>query len=231
MAKYWKIISLSGHTAAKLKQLSCFNALNGWDNFFTAKKLDCAKLSIFLLTQVSCFSFLFLVEPAAWEKTKSTNRQKGRSPGLVVLGDDSCSRGRGFESLSRIFPHLFVVKMYCLFEKDRKYKVGPFFKKKPDSLNSLRLSIYALTKVLWINNIRCHTLTILNIGRSTNWHIQIVVSLPRYALRKAPPSIWQNIAVVIFFSTRHLCLHSAWFAILEITAIFCPIDGGTFLRV
>ena len=45
------------------------------------------------------------------------------SPGLVVIGDDSCSRGCGFESRHHIqdgldiFSHVFVVKMYCLFEK------------------------------------------------------------------------------------------------------------------
>ena len=37
----------------------------------------------------------------------------GGSPGLEVMGDDSCSRGRGFESQCRIldghFSHLFVV--------------------------------------------------------------------------------------------------------------------------
>ena len=39
----------------------------------------------------------------------------GGSPGLVVMGDDSCSRGCEFESRRRIldglFSHLFVVKI------------------------------------------------------------------------------------------------------------------------
>ena len=39
----------------------------------------------------------------------------GGSPGLVVMGDDSCSRGHGFESQHQIldghFSHLFVVKI------------------------------------------------------------------------------------------------------------------------
>ena len=40
---------------------------------------------------------------------------KGRSPGLVVMGGDSCSKGRGFKFQHRIldghFSHLFVVKI------------------------------------------------------------------------------------------------------------------------
>ena len=39
----------------------------------------------------------------------------GGSPGLVVMGGDSCSKGRGFESqhpmLDGHFSHLFVVKL------------------------------------------------------------------------------------------------------------------------
>ena len=48
----------------------------------------------------------------------------GRSPGLVVIGDDSCSKGHGFESQCRILDlHLDVFhidllkKLYCLVEK------------------------------------------------------------------------------------------------------------------
>ena len=42
---------------------------------------------------------------------------KGGSPGLVVMGGDSCSEGHGFESQRRIldghdiFSHIFVVKI------------------------------------------------------------------------------------------------------------------------
>ena len=42
---------------------------------------------------------------------------EGRSPGLVVMGGDSCSKGRGFESQRRIldghyiYSHIFVVKI------------------------------------------------------------------------------------------------------------------------
>ena len=39
----------------------------------------------------------------------------GGSPGLMVMGGDSCSKGRGFESRHHIldghFSHLFVVKI------------------------------------------------------------------------------------------------------------------------
>ena len=44
---------------------------------------------------------------------------QGGSPGLVVMGGDSCSEGRGFESQHRIldghFSHLFVVKIVMMF--------------------------------------------------------------------------------------------------------------------
>ena len=60
----------------------------------------------------------------------------GGSPGLVVMGGDSCSEGCGFESQHHIlnghFSHLFVVKIVILFEKTKiNEKVagdGPFFK-------------------------------------------------------------------------------------------------------
>ena len=47
---------------------------------------------------------------------------KGGSPGLVVMGDDSCSNGRVFESHRHILDgHFFALicckKLYCLFEK------------------------------------------------------------------------------------------------------------------
>ena len=37
------------------------------------------------------------------------------SPGLVVMGADSCSKGPGFESRRRILDEHFHI--YCLFEK------------------------------------------------------------------------------------------------------------------
>ena len=50
--------------------------------------------------------------------------KNGRSPGLVVMGRDSRSKGRGFESRHRIldghFSHIFVVKIVMFVWKDRK---------------------------------------------------------------------------------------------------------------
>ena len=61
-----------------------------------------------------------------WSTLKvKEERSKGGSPGLVVVGDDSCLRGRGFESRRRkldghflVFFHInYLYKLYCLFEK------------------------------------------------------------------------------------------------------------------
>ena len=52
--------------------------------------------------------------------------QYGGSPGLVVMGDDSCSRGHGFDSLRcilyghDIFSHWFAEKNVLFVWKDRK---------------------------------------------------------------------------------------------------------------
>ena len=59
----------------------------------------------------------------------------GRSSGQVVIGGDSCSKDREFESWHRIldghFSHLFVVKLNCVLEKMKinlkEAWVGPFF--------------------------------------------------------------------------------------------------------
>ena len=46
---------------------------------------------------------------------------EGGSPGLVVMGGDSCSKGRVFESrhciLDGHFSHIFVAKIVLMFEK------------------------------------------------------------------------------------------------------------------
>ena len=46
---------------------------------------------------------------------QQSNRYGSGSPGLVVMGSDSHSKGRGFESRHRIldghFSHIFVVKI------------------------------------------------------------------------------------------------------------------------
>ena len=69
------------------------------------------------------------------ERERDT-RKKGGSPGLVVMGGDSYSKGHEFESphliLDGHFSHLFVVKIaICVWKDDKKWKrgrvgVGPF---------------------------------------------------------------------------------------------------------
>ena len=54
----------------------------------------------------------------------------GGSPGLVVMGRDSRSKGRGFESLDGHFLHIFVVKIVGLKKlkiNEKEAGVGPFF--------------------------------------------------------------------------------------------------------
>ena len=62
----------------------------------------------------------------------------GGSPGLVVMGDDSCSRSSGFESLRRtldghdIFSHWSVVKIVLFLKRpktnEKDARVGPIKK-------------------------------------------------------------------------------------------------------
>ena len=74
------------------------------------------------------------------------------SPGLVVMGGDSCSKGRGFESRRRIldghniFSHIFVVKIVMFVWRDKnKWKRGRewpiFFIKKLSWVVSQRISV------------------------------------------------------------------------------------------
>lgn len=66
-------------------------------------------------------------------------------------------------------------------------------------------------------------------------------SLFTQTLRKLLPFVGQNNAVLTFSSARHLCLHSKWQTVMDITdvymrknvtkAIFCLLNGNTFLRV
>ena len=60
----------------------------------------------------------------------------GGNPGLVVMGGDSRSEGRGFESWRQIldghfFTYICYKNLYCLFEKTKNKRkeagVGPFF--------------------------------------------------------------------------------------------------------
>ena len=70
----------------------------------------------------------------------------------MVMGVDSCSKGRGFESRRRILDghdifhiHL-LLKLYCLFEKtENKQKKGrgwPIFKKKTKSVVASMESLF-----------------------------------------------------------------------------------------
>ena len=47
----------------------------------------------------------------------------GGSPGLVVMGDDSCSKGRGFESWRQILDGLIISKSRK--KKKKRKKDGP----------------------------------------------------------------------------------------------------------
>ena len=65
------------------------------------------------------------------------NTQKGVNPGLVVMGGDLHSRGRGLKSLHRILDghllHYVVAKMYCFYKKtinEKEAGNGLFFLKK-----------------------------------------------------------------------------------------------------
>ena len=57
---------------------------------------------------------------------------EGGSPGLVVMGEDSCSEGRGFKSQLSLLDghssHIFVAKN-CNKNKSKEAWDGPFFKK------------------------------------------------------------------------------------------------------
>ena len=65
----------------------------------------------------------------------------------MVMGDDSCLKGRGFESRHRklhglTFFTFLLSKLYCLFEKteinEKRCRVGPTFYTIEASLNVLR---------------------------------------------------------------------------------------------
>ena len=81
----------------------------------------------------------------------------GGSPGLVVVGGHSCSKGREFESRHNIldghfFTYIFVVKfVMCVWKDENKWKrarVGRFFKK----IGQL-LEVFGL----FFNSTSCHT--------------------------------------------------------------------------
>ena len=68
-------------------------------------------------------------------KTDLKQYNRGESPGLVVIGGGSCSKGHEFESRHHIldgyFSHLFVVRIVMFFVKtkinEKEAKEGPFF--------------------------------------------------------------------------------------------------------
>ena len=84
---------------------------------------------------------------------------KGGSPGRVVMGEDSCSRGCGCESqhwiLDGHFSHSFVEKIVFLFVwKDRKLTKKPFYERfiqfSVKKINHLwRNFIYRWANLLW----------------------------------------------------------------------------------
>ena len=72
------------------------------------------------------------------ETPVAATRNSGGSPGLVVFGDDSCSRGCGYKSYHHIltFFHFdLLFKLYCLFEKTENKLIRgrglPIFNKQP----------------------------------------------------------------------------------------------------
>ena len=90
----------------------------------------------FLSLQKSTKCYLHRFGERLWKTFQSRN-----GPGLVVMGGDACSKGRGFESRRRIldghdiFSHAFVVKIVLFVWKRPKINIkeaedGPFLKKK-----------------------------------------------------------------------------------------------------
>ena len=77
----------------------------------------------------------------------------GGSPGVVVMGGDSCAKGREFESWHRILDghlsHLFVVKIVLMLEATeniRKRGRGWHIFLKCDRYFSISLRLPSLTK-------------------------------------------------------------------------------------
>ena len=60
-------------------------------------------------------NFTYCIYEVCLEETNIKKKEVGGSPGLVVMGVDSRSKGRGFKSRHRIldghFSHIFVVKI------------------------------------------------------------------------------------------------------------------------
>ena len=67
------------------------------------------------LFTVNCIKKTKIKKKEAGNGPLKTLQVKGGSPGLVVMGRDSCSEGHGFESWHRtldgLFSHIFVAKL------------------------------------------------------------------------------------------------------------------------
>ena len=95
-------------------------------------------------------------------------RNEGRSPGLVAMGGDSCSKGCEFKSqhcrLVGHFSHTYLLKnLYCVFERmkinEKEAEVGPFLKKHIRNggmryWRSVRVYIYGSLAKWWIVEVR-----------------------------------------------------------------------------
>ena len=78
------------------------------------------------------------INPFFLKKAKTKDNTGGGSPGLVVMGDDSCLEGCWFESQCRILDGHFFTLMCCkncifclkrLKINEKEAGVGPFYKK------------------------------------------------------------------------------------------------------
>ena len=101
----------------------------------------------------------YLPKPAAGAKhhrgfAGKINWRLGGSPGLVVMGGNSCSKGCGFKSQHRIldghFSHYFVVKNVLFVWKHRKVEKetgdGTFFKHSSQSYHLWKYHFHKLPR-------------------------------------------------------------------------------------
>ena len=82
----------------------------------------------------------------------------GGIPGLVVMGDVSCLRdldlNPGIMYWMDIFSHIFVVKLYCLFEKTKK-RLGSFKKIVIGIIQSIKLPFLSCIVSLFCSHLKC----------------------------------------------------------------------------
>ena len=112
-----------------------------------------------------------------------------RPPGLVVMGDDSCLRGCGFESRRTIldghdiFPHWsFVKKLYCLFEmtenKQKEAGIRPFKNERiriKARADFLQRSVFSTVDGGVVQKYRKFPISVLNQSNAENagWRISL----------------------------------------------------------